>query len=178
MWKERAWRCPHCFSPSHPLPGSVVSSSRLTSARAEACGVCLHVSATVTDRTCSPGSRAQPPAPSLLSFLSELLSLGRLLGALCLGEVTALPWCRMAQLTRLRIGQWRDSQASAPTGFPGGTVIKNLPANPENAGSIPGWGRSHGGGNGNLFQYSCLENPMDRGAWWLQSMGSQRARHY
>ena len=62
----------------------------VTSARAEACGVCLHVSATVTDRTRSPGSRAQPPAPSLLSFLSELLSLSRLLGSLCLGEVTAL----------------------------------------------------------------------------------------
>ena len=62
----------------------------VTSTRAEACGICLHVSATVTDRTCSPGSRAQPPAPSLLSFLSELLSLSRLLGALCLGEVTAL----------------------------------------------------------------------------------------
>ena len=33
-------------------------------------------------------------------------------------------------------------------------------------GSIPGWGRSHGGGHGSLLQYSCLENPMDRGAWW------------
>ena len=32
-------------------------------------------------------------------------------------------------------------------------------------GSIPGWGRSSGEGNGNPFQYSCLENPMDRGAW-------------
>ena len=34
-----------------------------------------------------------------------------------------------------------------------------------------------GEGNGNSLQYSCLENPMDRGAWWLQSMGSQRVRH-
>ena len=39
-------------------------------------------------------------------------------------------------------------------------------------GSIPGSGRSPGGGNGNPLQYSCLENSMDRGAWWLQSMGS------
>ena len=38
---------------------------------------------------------------------------------------------------------------------------------------IPGLGRSLGEGNGNLLQYSCLENSMDRGAWWLQSMGSQ-----
>ena len=42
-------------------------------------------------------------------------------------------------------------------------VVKNLPAN---AGSIPGSGRSPGGGNDNLLQYSCLENPMNRGAWW------------
>ena len=40
-------------------------------------------------------------------------------------------------------------------------------------GSIPGWGRSPGGGNGNPIQYSCLENPINRGACWLQSMGLQ-----
>ena len=40
-------------------------------------------------------------------------------------------------------------------------------------GSIPGSGRSPGEGNGNPLQYSYLENPMDRGAWWLQSRGSQ-----
>ena len=36
----------------------------------------------------------------------------------------------------------------------------------QETGSIPGWGRSLGGGNGNPLQYSCLENPMDGGAWW------------
>ena len=35
-----------------------------------------------------------------------------------------------------------------------------------NMSSIPGWGRSPGGGHGNPLQYSCLENPMDRGTWW------------
>ena len=48
-------------------------------------------------------------------------------------------------------------------------VVKNLPANAEeagDAGSIPGLGRSPGKGNGNLLQYSCLENLMDRGVWW------------
>ena len=47
-------------------------------------------------------------------------------------------------------------------------VVKNSPANAgdlRNTGSIPGLGRSPGGGNGNPLQYSCLENPMDRGAW-------------
>ena len=55
-------------------------------------------------------------------------------------------------------------------GFPDGTVVKNLPVNTggdaRDTGSIPGSGRSPGGGNGNLLQYSCLGNPMDRGAWW------------
>jgi len=44
-------------------------------------------------------------------------------------------------------------------------VVKNLPASAGDLGSIPGLGRSPGGGNGNLLQYSCLENRMDRGAW-------------
>ena len=53
-------------------------------------------------------------------------------------------------------------------GFLGGWVINNLPANAGDTrgmGSIPGWGRSLGVVNGNPLQYSCLENPMDRGAW-------------
>ena len=49
-------------------------------------------------------------------------------------------------------------------GFPGEAVVKSLPAKAGDAGLIPGWGRSPGGGNGNPLQYSCLENPMDRGA--------------
>ena len=51
-------------------------------------------------------------------------------------------------------------------GFPGGSAVKNLPANVGNAGSIPGLGRPPGEENGSPLQYSCLENPMDRGAWW------------
>ena len=52
--------------------------------------------------------------------------------------------------------------------FPGGSVSKNPPINAGDArdlGSIPGSGRSHGETNGDPFQYSCLGNPMDRGAW-------------
>ena len=45
-------------------------------------------------------------------------------------------------------------------------MVKTLPANAENVGLIPGSGRSPGGGNDNPLQYSCLGNPMDRGAWW------------
>ena len=50
-------------------------------------------------------------------------------------------------------------------GFPGGLVVKNPPANAGEVASIPGFQRSPGEGNGNLLQYSCLGNPMDRGAW-------------
>ena len=54
-------------------------------------------------------------------------------------------------------------------GLPGGLEVKNLPANAGDArdmGSIPRSGRLPARGNGNLFPYSCLENSMDRGAWW------------
>ena len=54
------------------------------------------------------------------------------------------------------------------SGFPGGTEVKNLPVNEgytRDTGLISRLRRSPGGGNGNPLQYSCLENPMDRGAW-------------
>ena len=51
-------------------------------------------------------------------------------------------------------------------GFPGGSNGKESAYNAGVPGSIPGSGRCPGEGNGNPLQYSCLENPMDRGAWW------------
>ena len=50
-------------------------------------------------------------------------------------------------------------------GFPGSSVVKNMPANAGDACLIPGWRRSPGEGNGNPLEYSCLENPMDGGTW-------------
>ena len=53
-------------------------------------------------------------------------------------------------------------------------VVNNLPVNEgdvRDSSSIPGSGRSPGGGHGNLLKYSCLENPMDRGAWWATDHG-------
>ena len=59
---------------------------------------------------------------------------------------------------------------------PGDLVVKNLPANVGDSGSIPGSGRSPGEGNGKPLQYSCLENSMDRGPWWATVHGVTRVR--
>ena len=64
-------------------------------------------------------------------------------------------------------------------GFSGGSVVKNPPAiqgAAGDAGSIPGSGRFLGGGHGNPLQYSCLENPMDRGAWWATFHGVTKSQ--
>ena len=59
-------------------------------------------------------------------------------------------------------------------GFPDGSTVKNLPASAVATGSIPELGRSHEEGNGNPLQYSCLGNPMDRGAWWATVHGVEK----
>ena len=51
-------------------------------------------------------------------------------------------------------------------GSPGGSVVENPPGNAGDMGSISRSGKSPGEGNSNPLQYSCLENPMDTGAWW------------
>ena len=56
-------------------------------------------------------------------------------------------------------------------GFPRGSVVKNQPTNAGDPGLILGSGRSPGGGNGKPLQYSCLENPLDRAAWWAAVSG-------
>ena len=58
--------------------------------------------------------------------------------------------------------------------FPGGSVVKNPPANAEDTGSIPGSERSPGEENGSPLLYSSLENPMDRGAWWATVHGVKK----
>ena len=62
-------------------------------------------------------------------------------------------------------------------GFPSSSDGKESACNAGDPGSIPGSGRSPGEGNGYPLQYSCLENSMDRGAWWLHSMELQSVRH-
>ena len=61
-------------------------------------------------------------------------------------------------------------------GLTGGSVVKNLPANVGDLGSTPGLGGTPGKGNGNPLQYSCLENPMDGGAWGATVHGVAKSR--
>ena len=61
-------------------------------------------------------------------------------------------------------------------GFPGGTVVKNLPANTEDVSLIPESGRSPGEGNSNPFQYSCLENAMDIADWRATVHGAAKSQ--
>ena len=58
-----------------------------------------------------------------------------------------------------------------PMSFPGGSVVKNLPANAGDVALIPGLGRSPGEGSGNPLQYPCMGNPIDRGAWRATAHG-------
>ena len=65
-------------------------------------------------------------------------------------------------------------------GFPGGASGKETACQTgdiRDMGSMPGWGGCSGGGHGNPLQYSCLENPMDRGDWRAKSIGLQRGGH-
>ena len=71
-----------------------------------------------------------------------------------------------------------DLESSLPfLGFPEGSNGKESACNAGDPGLIPVLGRFPGEGNGSPLQYFCLENPMGRGPWHLQSIGSQRVRH-
>ena len=88
--------------------------------------------------------------------------------------VSILCWCHSVLMTVAL-----EYSLKSGTGFPGGTVVKNLPANAGDAGdmgSIPRTGWSPGKGNGNTLQYSCFENSMGRGAWCATVQGSQTVR--
>ena len=88
-----------------------------------------------------------------------------------------LPWsltyCLLAQLSCYKPTDAFTEPESVSLGllhpsydYPGGSVVKNPPTTAGDVGSFSGSGRSPGKENGNTLQYSCLGNPMDRGAWW------------
>ena len=90
-----------------------------------------------------------------------------------------LPGLSGGQGVRLRVSTANHTIGSlgnqppfrANQGFPDVLVVKNPPVNKRDASSIPGLGRSPEEGNGNPLQYSCQDNPRDRGAWWAAVHG-------
>ena len=85
-----------------------------------------------------------------------------------------LPWS-LADLRPLLV--YLPTCTRACVGLPRGSVVKNLPAKVGDARDVdlvPGLGRFPQGGNGDPLQYSCLENSMDRGAWWAIAQGVAR----
>ena len=104
-------------------------------------------------------------------------------GMVCLGVIRRksdsqwLCWTMGVSCYQLLVSR-KSSVSSKSSESPGVSqvvlVVKNPPANAgdvRDASSIPGLGRSSGEGNGHLLQYSCLENPIDRGAWWATVHG-------
>ena len=69
-----------------------------------------------------------------------------------------------------------DGPMFGPLGIPGDSVVKNPPAKARDVGSIPELGRSPGEGNDKLLQYSCLKNPLDRGAWQATALEAAHKR--
>ena len=92
-------------------------------------------------------------------------------------------WCAVIHgvaKSRTQLSDWTELKLSDERvlnlGFPGGSVVKNLPTNAGDMGSIPGSGRSLGVRSSNPLQHSCLDNPMDRGAWQATVHGVTKSR--
>ena len=82
-------------------------------------------------------------------------------------SIKTLKWSTLKKkknLLRINEKQWLSTYLIMQS-FPGGSEDKASACDAGGPGSIPGWGRSPGEGNGNPLQYSCLENPVERGAW-------------
>ena len=117
------------------------------------------------------------PPPGDLPDLGIFLTQGSDLRHLCLlhWQAGSLPLVQRGKLSV--IYTYMHTHAHTHTeGFPGGSDSKESACNEGDPGSIPGSGRSPGEGNGNPLQYSCLENPMDRGAWWATVHGVAKSR--
>ena len=100
----------------------------------------------------------------------------------CLGFCITVQWHDGQQSLKLKFSTfcvfcWLQNLEIAAGASLVAQMVKNLPVMQENPGSIPGWGRSPGEGSGSPVLYSCLENPMDWGAWQATIHGSQTVGH-
>ena len=88
--------------------------------------------------------------------------------------VKNLPAMQETQVRSLGQEDPLEKETANHSNFPGGSDGKESPCNSGDLGSLPGLGRSPGGGHGNQLQYCCLENSVNRGAWWATVRGIAR----
>ena len=88
-----------------------------------------------------------------------------------------IQYCKVKKKKKIIRNQSSEKSEILPYCFPGGSDGKESACNAGDLGSIPGSRRFPGGGNGNLLQYSCMENSVDRGAWRATVQGLQRLGH-
>ena len=95
-------------------------------------------------------------------------------------ESVVVRWMNLKPVTQSEVSQAEKNKYCILMhfwGFSQSSVGKSSACNAADPGLIPGSGRSPGEGNGNPLQYSCLENPMDRGAWWATVHRTSRVRY-
>ena len=156
-WKTLFWQVP-CFIPVTPKPAAAAYSSRKSLDE-------NHLLCSAWRHSWQPLSLAHFPVfPKCRVVCREVFAATNEYAAFHSGQTaTGGKWWRWQTtivLGSLPVGVKRRSCAD----FPSGSVVKNQPANARDKDSIPGWGRSPGGGHGNPLQSSCLENHTDRGA--------------
>ena len=114
---------------------------------------------------------------SLVRSLPHLIFCGSVKSQITMSEwrlkISFMEGCWPLVSAQIRKG---NSDLSVNFLFPGGSEVKNLPANAGYPGLIPGSGRSPGEGNGKPLQYCCLGNPMDRGAWRATAHGVTKSQ--
>ena len=96
---------------------------------------------------------------------------------ICISTHICMSWHMMCTFTSLPNPFEIRMYITKTKGFPCSSVSRESACNSGDLGSIPGLGRSSGEGNGNPLQYSCLENPMDRGAWQATVHGITKVKH-
>ena len=129
-----------------------------------------------------------PPCPSVMVFVPLEISAchSHSIDRNMNKTLKSCPWFSLSPKPQLWDDSWKAKMVMSvcrlicnslhpSLGFPCGLAVKTLP-NAEGTGSISGWRRSPGGEHGNPLQYSCLENPMHRGAWWVHEVAKSQTQ--
>ena len=124
--------------------------------------ICWTLVPSLSQNSQDPWSSSSPSKPEQLKCHHHLL--WALDPSLSIARGQPYNWSSILQPVPYSNGPKYNSSTSLQGGFPGGSVVNNPPVNAGDMGLIPGSGRFPGEGNGHPLQYSCLGNPMNRGA--------------